>query len=105
MTTTPGGVIVDIAADGSHTTVRMRGEGRPNGGELGVFFVECRADDMSRCSGFHKGDHLFTVRSGHPFKLRFDSMTAPDLKTSELSLNASLEPDHKKLAMHGSNLK
>jgi hypothetical protein len=98
--TTPAGVSVEINADGSHTIMRMRGEGRPNGNELGVFFVECRADDMSRCSGFHKGDHLFTMRSGHPFRLRFDAMTAPDLKTAELSLDAALGPvDSKKLAI------
>ena len=90
VSTTPAGTAVEISADGSHTTIRMRGEGRASGGgELGVFFVACQTDDMFKCAGLHKGDRLFSLRSS---ALLFGAMSAPDLKTTQMPMSLSDKP-------------
>ena len=100
VSTTPAGVVVDISADGPHTTLRMRGEGRADGGELRVFFAGCRADDMFACAGYHKGDRLFSLFSARPVVLQFAAMQAPDLKTKDVALAVTAEPDTKTVALH-----
>ena len=93
VTSTPAGVAVEIAADGTHTFTRMRGDGRVNGLTLGVHFAGCGPDDMYKCSGFAKGDLLLSLRrTSGPVSMEFGGLRAPDLKTTDLTMSMAAPP-------------